>query len=130
MADSPKKKRIVKNPETFRERAIKASVADDKPGRSHRVRSASSKALSPVARPVASAAHIVFDRQPFRFLGKILLPRYVRDSWKELRLVQWPSWSESRRLTRAVLIFAIIFGIAVAALDYVLEKAFEQLLIK
>lgn len=129
MADGTKK-RTVKNPETFRERALKAAEAGDKPGRTSRVRQAGAKAVNPVARPASRIAKTIFDRQPFRFIGRILLPRYVRDSWRELRLVKWPGFRESLRLTRAVLIFATIFGVSIAALDYGLEKLFREILIK
>lgn len=133
MAEGEKKRRV-KNPETFRERALKASESEEKPDRKRRLGDASSKAISPVAKPVGDFGKKVFNRQPFKFigkvLGKILLPTYVRLSWQELKLVTWPKWRESLRLTRAVLIFAVIFGITIAAVDYGLEKVFKQILIK
>ncbi len=131
------KKRIVKNPETFRERAIKASETGDKPKRSARLRAASGKVTRPVFRPIGRASNKFFGakifkpfRKPMRLLGRILLPKYFRESWKELRLVVWPSWKQSRDLTFAVLVFATIFGVIVAVVDFGLDKLFKDVLLK
>ena len=138
MADSPaKKKRIVKNPETFRERAIKAAETSEQPKRSTRVRRAFGSGAAKPFRPVVNALRKLFRYQPFKFigwvfkiLGRILVPRYVRNSWKELRLVTWPGWKLGRQLTSAVLIFAIVFGAAIALVDYGLDKLFKDILLK
>lgn len=113
--DKPAKsqpKRQVKNPETFRERAIKASQAADKPQRAT-VKQTGGKLTQPV-RSKAGKAWSSKGMRPActvaRPVGKVLLPTYVRNSWQELKLVTWPNWEQSRRLTIAVLIFAIIFG--------------------
>lgn len=134
MADEKAKtpKRIVKNPETFRERAAKAADTPEKVKRTIRLRETGGK----VTRPAGNFMAKVFSKPPFswlarplRLIGHVILPRYIRNSWRELRLVQWPSRHESLRLTRAVLIFATIFGVSVAALDYVLNKLFRSILI-
>jgi preprotein translocase SecE subunit len=65
-----------------------------------------------------------------RFIGRILLPRYFRNSWIELRQVTWPKRRESWQLTSAVIIFAVIFGVMVALEDYGLDKIFKQVLLK
>ena len=140
MADQPtgsKKRRLVKNPETFRERAIKAAETSDKPTRQRRLVSAGSRAVTPVTRPVGAASRKLFNRQPFKFIGRILhfvgliiFPKYLRRSWTELRQVEWPNWRQSRQLTTAVLIFAIIFGASIALVDWGLDKVFKQLLLK
>ncbi len=113
----PKTKRLVKNPETFRERAVKASEGNDKPSRSGRAKSAGGKLTKPAAKP-------------FRAVGKRIIPPYIRNSWQELRKVTWPSWPQSRRLTVAVLIFAIVFGVLIAAVDYALDRIFQDVLFK
>ncbi len=131
------KKRIVKNPETFRERAIKASESGDKPKRGTRLKTATGKVAKPVLRPVSKAGSKVINfkpfrifRKPLRIIGKILVPVYLRDSWKELRLVVWPNWKQSRDLTFAVLVFATIFGVIVAAVDFGLDRLFKDVLLK
>lgn len=125
-----KAKRLVKNPETFRERAVKASESDAKPKRLSGLKRATSKLISPVARPVSRASRKVFGLKPFQLIGKILLPAYFRNSWRELRQVTWPNWQQSRQLTFAVLIFAIIFGAVIAIVDYGLDKVFRNVLLK
>lgn len=71
-----------------------------------------------------------FRTKPMGFLGRILGFSYVRSSWKELRLVTWPSRREGMRLTTAVIIFSVIFGGLIAIVDYGLDKLFRQLLLK
>ena len=138
MAETPnKKKRLVKNPETFRERAVKAGERQDKPSRASRVGRVSSKMTGPVTRPIGKASRKVgslkvlrWIRKPLRLIGKVLLPVYLRNSWRELRMVSWPNWKQSRRLTFAVLIFAVVFGGSVAIVDYGLDKLFRHILLK
>lgn len=136
MADKPanegRAKRRVKNPETFRERAIKATAASDKPTKASRLKSGGAKAVSPVrqsARKVSEAKALKPLRKPARIFGKIIVPPYFRSSWAELKLVTWPNWTQSRKLTTAVLIFAIIFGATIAGVDWVLNKIFKELLL-
>lgn len=130
-------KRRVKNPETFRERSLKAVVASEKPSLARRLRSAAAKIIGPVIRPVLGALGRLGDVQPFkaiykllRLIGLIVLPSYLRSSWKELKLVTWPNRKQSRQLTLAVLIFAVAFGAVVALVDYGLDRVFRNILLK
>lgn len=125
-----RKKRLVKNPETFRERALKASEESDKPAKRQLVRQAGGKVASPIGKPFKAAGGFLGKFRIFRLLGRILLPRYFRTSWQELKGVKWPGWQESRRLTFAVLLFAAIFGVAIAVVDYGLDKLFRNILLK
>ena len=128
MADKQpaKSKRQVKDPETFRERAVKAADASEKPRRRGAVKRAGGKVFRPIAAPFKRLGRL----KPFRIIGRIILPRYIRDSWQELRLVTWPTWKQSRQLTFAVLVFAVVFGAAIALVDYGLDKVFKNLLLK
>lgn len=132
MADKPGKKRLVKNPETFRERAQKASQEEDKPDRNAKLKQARSTAAAPLRRTSSKLGQVP-ALKPFRWffglLGKVLVPKYVRNSWQELKQVNWPNWHTSRRLTFAVLVFAVIFGLTVAGVDYVLDKIFREFLL-
>lgn len=132
MADKPpvKPKRLVKNPETFRERAIKANVSSDQPNRASRLKGAGSRVTSPILKPIGSILGKFFAFKPIALVGKIIFPTYFRQSWRELRLVTWPSWKESRQLTYAVLVFAIVFGAVIAVVDYGLDKLFKGILLK
>jgi preprotein translocase SecE subunit len=125
-------KRRVKNPDSFRERAIKSAESDDISKRSW----LKSK-LGLVFSPVFNALGKFFSQPVFKplrvvlsFLGKILFPRYFRNSWLELKQVTWPTWKESQRLTFAVVIFAVIFGAVIAGVDWGLDKVFKSLLLK
>jgi preprotein translocase SecE subunit len=125
-----KTKRIVKNPETFRERALKATESADQPNQSAKLKQATGQAIAPVSSSVRSTARRLNAFPPLRLIGKIIFPVYFRKSWQELRLVTWPNWKESRRLTFAVLVFAVIFGAVIAAVDYGLDKIFRSILLK
>jgi preprotein translocase subunit SecE len=65
-----------------------------------------------------------------RFIGRIIGFTYIRGSWQELKQVTWPSRSEGRRLTTAVIIFSIVFGVLIALVDFGLDKLFKDLLLK
>ncbi len=65
-----------------------------------------------------------------KLLGLILVPRYIRNSFQELKGVTWPSFKESMRLTYAVIIFAVVFGVSIALVDFGLGKVFKTLLLK
>lgn len=71
-----------------------------------------------------------FRLRAVRFIGRILGLSYMRDSWRELRGVTWPTFREGRRLTTAVIIFSIVFGLLIAGIDFGLDKAFRQILLK
>jgi preprotein translocase subunit SecE len=125
-----RKKRLVKNPETFRERALKAGEAGDKPSKRSRLKSIFSKVLSPVGRLFKVLGRFLARFKALRFIGRIILPRYLRTSWQELKQVKWPNWQESRRLTFAVILFAVVFGALIAAVDFGLDKLFRNILLK
>jgi preprotein translocase SecE subunit len=132
-----KVKRVVKNPETFRERALKAAEADDQPGRRSRARGLVGSILLPVFSPIVRTLRKVFGLKVFKpirkvlhWIGLLIFPRYFRSSWQELKQVTWPGWAESRRLTYAVLVFATVFGATIALVDYGLDKVFKHILLK
>ena len=131
MAEKPtdKKVRRLKNPvQTVREQAQQTQDKANKPRRrvSHSKVSkpirATGRGIKKVLRPFR------FMRKPLRFLYKILGLKFVVTSWQELRQVTWPDWRQTRRLTTAVLIFSVIFGVIVAGVDYGLDKLFRLLL--
>ena len=131
MADQPaKSKRRVKNPDTFRERALKAAETSAQPKQFSRLRSAIGKLLSPIFRPIGKVLAKFFGWKPVRLIGKVIFPRYFRGSWRELKLVTWPNWKQSRQLTFAVLVFAVVFGALIAVVDFGLDKLFRNILLK
>jgi len=70
-----------------------------------------------------------FGLKPLRFLAKILGIRYVVRSAKELKQVTWPTLRDSIRLTFAVLVFSIVFGLIVTVIDFGLDGIFRKLFI-
>lgn len=71
-----------------------------------------------------------FNLRFMRFLGRIIGLSYVRSSWQELKLVTWPTRREGRRLTTAVILFSVVFGLLIAIVDYGLDKLFKDILLK
>ena len=131
--DSPKTTRKVKNPETFRERAVKASAQSEQPGRSRRLRVAAGKPVRSsalAAKKVGNNKFVRLATKPFHWLGRILFPKYLRNSYQELKQVHWPNRHDTRRLTFAVVVFAIVFAALVSGLDFILDKLFREVLLK
>lgn len=120
------KRRLVKKAETVREKAEKAALVSKQPRRLHATRK---KAGAPF-RAIGRGAKKAGKAKPLRILGFIIVPPYFRNSWKELRQVTWPTFPMSLRLTGAVLIFSVIFGVIVFLIDMGLEKVFKQVIIK
>ncbi len=70
---------------------------------------------------------------PLKWLVKLLgwlVPRYLINAWRELKQVTWPSRRESWRLTGAVFIFAIIFGVLATIVDRSLDDIFKKTILK
>ncbi len=87
-------------------------------------------AHKPPLKQIGHAIRWFFHLRPVRWVGKILGLGYFRGAWQELKLVTWPTWHESRRLTGAVIMFSVVFGALVALVDYGLDKLFKQILLK
>lgn len=70
------------------------------------------------------------DNRIGRLLNKRgrIVPRYFRDAWQEIRKTTWPGRRETIRLTIAVFIFSAVFAVIVAALDFVLDKIFRNII--
>lgn len=131
MADKekPKKSRIVKNPESFRQKAAKASEQADKPTKRSKALGAGKTPFAFIAKFFRAIFSALGKFKVFRAIGYIVWPVYFRNSVKELKDVTWPTWKQSVKLTWAVLVFAIIFGVIVAVVDYGLDKLFRKILL-
>lgn len=84
----------------------------------------------PPLKQIGHAFRWFFGLKPFRFIAKILGISYIYNSVRELRSVTWPSFRESLKLTSAVLVFSVIFGLFIALVDFGLDKLFKQVLLK
>lgn len=122
------KRRVLKQAETVREKAEKSTkdLAPKEPGVIRLAARYIAAPLRGIGRGLAKIGH----KQPLRAIGHVLWPTYFRNSWKELRQVTWPRRRESWQLTTAVIVFAAIFGILIALVDFGLDKLFKQVLLK
>lgn len=82
-----------------------------------------------VAAPFSKAGSAASRGVPGK-VGRFVLPKYFRNSYRELRQVTWPDRKQTVRLTFAVIAFATVFGIAIAIVDYGLDKLFREILLK
>ena len=58
-----------------------------------------------------------------------IAPRYLREAWGEMRQVTWPRFGQAMRLTASVALFAFFFAVLVYAVDWVLTKIFEEVIL-
>lgn len=126
-------KRRLKSAPSLREQASKTASKAKKPSKVKKF--FESKLFTPF-REIGAVFKLIWRsrvftpvRVVFRFLGCILAPAYIRNSVKEMKNVTWPGFSLSWKLTIAVLIFAISFGLLIAGLDFVFEKLFREVLL-
>ncbi len=137
MADNNQAKRRLRPPKTVREKAAASKqAAQPRPKRRQKVFKALAWPFKQIAKPFVKVTKFLNKFRIFKWLvkffkllAKILFISYLISSWQELKLVAWPRWRESRRLTIAVLAFAIFFGAAVAILDYGLSHLFKLILL-
>jgi len=126
--ETKQSRRVIRKAETMREQVEKS--ATDQPRRLGGVRRVAGAPFRASGRGLAVAGRKANAVKPLRILGFIIVPPYFRNSWRELRQVTWPTGRESRQLTLAVVIFAIVFGVMIAIVDYGLDKLFKQVLLK
>lgn len=124
-----KSKRRLKPPQTMREQSAAATAKAEAPRR----RSIFGKILLAPFRLIAWLLRPPFrflNRfKLFRFIGYIFVPPFARNAWRELKLVDWPNFRQTRDLTVAVIIFSIIFGVIVAIVDYGFDKLFRKVIL-
>ena len=132
------KKRTLKKTETVRERATKAQEPA-KPRRVKQVRGGAAKPLKGFWRLLKKLLKPLrfllwpFKTRPMRFVGralsKLLLFKYFRESWAEVRQVTWPNRSQTVQLTLAVFVFAFFFSVLIGLTDFALDKLFKALIL-
>jgi preprotein translocase SecE subunit len=144
-ATPEKKTRRLRAPsESVRERAVKVQAAASNPTPTKRrlvLRGFTAPILliwrgltwlchQPPLKQIGHGTRWFFTRRPIKFIGKILGFGYIAGSFREVKMVTWPTFSQSMRLTRAVIIFSFIFGSLIAGTDYGLNKLFKQIILK
>lgn len=138
-ANKQAKKRQLKKVETVRERAVKTT---NEPVKQRRIKQTASTLWRPFGllarffgKLLSPFAFLLwpFKTRPARMIGRVLaavfLFRFFREAWAELRQVQWPTARETVRLTTAVFLFSILFGVLIAVTDYGLDKIFRKVFI-
>jgi preprotein translocase SecE subunit len=86
--------------------------------------------IKPTRKKVSAQGNAGSVKKSFSWVSSHIFPSYFSSSWKELRLVTWPNRKETRQLTTAVIIFAIIVGVVVTLIDLVLNKVFKKVILK
>lgn len=126
-------KQPIKKTQTVREKAAAQSAAADKKPRKLKQASSSAKeSAGAIKNTVRKEYYLPMpDNKVGRFLNKKrhFIPRYFRDSWKEVKQVTWPTRRESIKLTSAVIVFTVVFGLIITATDYGLDKLFRKVLL-
>jgi preprotein translocase SecE subunit len=142
--EKKRKVRVRKTAPTVRERveAARVEAENTKPGVVSRLWTQIKRpfrALKKALSRVFSRFHLPDNRfgRILRRIGRVfkrifgwLVPRYFLYSWRELKLVRWPGRGETWRLTGAVFVFAIVFGILVAGVDKGLDMLFKKFVLK
>lgn len=124
--EAPKpKRRLKKAPESVRERAAKVSETASNVPKVRKPR----KILAPF-RAIGRGLRRIEQFKPIHIIGLVIVPRYLRNAWGELLQVTWPNRIETLRLTTAVVIFSVVFGILIAVTDYGLDKVFKKVILK
>ena len=65
-------------------------------------------------------------KKPFILIRPIVyFFRYLRDSWREIRQVRWPSRKATWKLFFAILIYTLLFGAIIMLLDALFSWIFN-----
>lgn len=133
--DAPKrsKRRLRTSPQTVRERTEKLQQESAKPKRHSKARAFFGGFFWPLralGRLLARLGRFLGRFRVFRWIGLVLVPPYFRNSWRELRQVTWPDTSTTFRLTKAVIVFSVFFGLIVYGVDIVLDKIFKEIILQ
>ncbi|MBQ6130219.1 preprotein translocase subunit SecE [Candidatus Saccharibacteria bacterium] len=100
---------------------IKAEDKDSEKPKPTKVVKKSAKA-SKAAKPTKSKKPFLLFR-PFVALG-----RYLKNSWKELRQVHWPTRKATWKMVLAIFVYTFLFGGFLVALDILFDFIFSKLL--
>lgn len=128
---SNKKNTVAKKKSSMRESAAKTRANAAKPKRVRKAASAASKPVGAVSKALRQEYHVIprGDKESFWTKSRSFTPTYFKNAWNEVKQVSWPGRSETWRLVFAVFIFAIVMGLMIALLDYVLEKVLREVIL-
>ncbi len=133
MAETPaKKKRVLRKVETVRERSTKTKAVT----KTRRLDTAKKHVKRPIKTALAIGKKEDYLPLPNTKAGKFLnkkrhiVPTFLKESFAELKQVEWPTKKATFNLSVAVFVFAFFFGLMVSVVDYGLDKLFKELIIK
>lgn len=128
-----RKPRIRKAPVTVREKAEQERIKTEKVSSKQKVATGAKHKAKKAGAFLGKEYYMPMpDNRVGRFMNKrrSFIPKYFRDSWAELKLVTWPGRLETWRLTFAVFIFAILFGIFIGVIDKGLDTLFKDIILE
>ena len=69
------------------------------------------------------------DKKPFILIRPIVyFFRYLRDSWREIRQVRWPSRKAAWKLFFAIIIYTFLIGAIIMLLDILFTWLFNTII--
>jgi len=135
-----KPKRRIRQAPSVREQSIQSANSTPKPRRVRRAAGGVTSIFKSIWRFIVMLLRPFsfllwpFKTRPVRFIGRVLavvlLINFFKGAFSELKGVEWPDRKQTTQLTVAVFVFAIIFGIIIAATDYGLDRIFKRILLK
>lgn len=127
-AERPKR-RLRAPSETVREKAVKHQLRADAPQKPSLFGALINGFLlfpRKIGRGIAGLQRF----RVFRWVGYVVAPVYIRNSWRELKQVTWPNFKTTLGLVKAVILFSVVFGLLIAGVDYGLDKIFKEFIVK
>lgn len=140
-AKTPSKSRVRKKQESVRERTVKNAIVLEKKTLKQKLKALIMLPFKLVFKLIGLVFYLpvlilkrLYQIKPVgilvRFLAKILLINYVVNSWKELKQVEWPSHKQTIRLSIAVFLFSVVFGMVISLVDYGLDKVIRRIVFR
>ena len=132
-SESSSSTKPVTNPEVTRVVKAETPTTETKPTSKTAVKSANeTKAADKATKQSATkkSTRKSGERKPFiLFRPFVAFGRYVRNSWRELRRVEWPSRRATWKMTLAVIIFCVIVGLFVLLCDWASQWLIEEVVL-
>lgn len=117
---------------TMREQATAEQSKRSKPRRLKAKASQAKKPLSSAKNFSQKEIHLPFahgKQDTFLHKKRSFIPAYFRESWQELKQVDWPNRRQTFKLSVAVIMFAVVFAFMIAIVDYGLDKLFRRIIL-
>lgn len=105
------------------------NITKIKAGKSEKKAQSAPKKAAPVNTKPKKKAKSAKEKKPIWFLRPfVALGRYIRDSWRELRQVHWPTRKATWKMTGAVLLYVLLFLVIIVLLDLFFTWLFNLIL--